>query len=301
MSVPHHGQAQMQSEKGKKGRRRLLAGKSALVSGGAGGIGLASARLLARDGAAVLLMGRRRANLAEARSRILDEIPSAQIGFYVGDACVEADVAKALQEAYAVRGRLDMLVATVGGGSFKPLLLEDGTGFVKEFERNVISAFYMVKRGVPLMNKGGAVVCISSTAGVLPFPGLSAYSTAKAALEMFIRVAADELGSAQIRINGVRPGLTRSEGTAGIYADDNLVKLFTAEMPLGRTGACEDIAQAVRYLAGPESAWLTGQSFAVDGGQELRRNPNLGQVMDGMFGKQLMDQVRAGRPPIAVD
>jgi NAD(P)-dependent dehydrogenase (short-subunit alcohol dehydrogenase family) len=277
--------------------KKVLAGKTALVSGGSGGIGSASARFLAQDGAAVLLMGRREDALVRTRAALLEQVPDARIEIFAGDAVAEADVKEALKQAHALQGRLDILVPTVGGGGFKPLLLQEAEGFVREFELNVVSVFHMVKHGVPLMEPGGSIVCISSTAGTLPFPGLAAYSTTKAALEMFIKVAADELGSAKIRINGVRPGLTRSEATTGMYANADLLSLFVAEMPIGRAGEADDIGQAVRYLAGPESSWVTGQSFAADGGQELRKNPDLSHMIDMMFGKDVMDKVRAGKPP----
>jgi NAD(P)-dependent dehydrogenase (short-subunit alcohol dehydrogenase family) len=275
---------------------KILAGKTALVTGGSGGIGSASARFLAADGAAVLLMGRREDALARSRAALLEQVPGARIEIFAGDGGNEADVQAALKQAHAMQGRLDILVPTVGGGGFKPLLLQDAAGFVREFELNVVSVFLLIKHGVPLMGPGGSIVCISSTAGTLPFPGLAAYSTAKAALEMFIKVAADELGSARIRLNAVRPGLTRSEANAGMYENPALIQQFVAEMPLGRPGEPEDIGQAVRFLAGPESSWITGQSFAADGGQETRKNPDMSASFDAMFGADVMAKVRAGKP-----
>ncbi len=79
----------------------------------------------------------------------------------------------------------------------------------------------------------------------------------------------------KIRVNAVRPGLSRSNATGDMFADQGVIDRFLKEIPLARTGEPHDIAAAVRYLAGPESSWVTGQSFAVDGGQELRKNPDL--------------------------
>jgi NAD(P)-dependent dehydrogenase (short-subunit alcohol dehydrogenase family) len=274
-----------------------LQGRTAVVTGASGAIGLACARLLAADGAAVLLMARREDALAEARQALLDQVPGAAVATFAGDACDEAAVKTALRQAYALQGRLDILVPTVGGGSCKPLLLEDAAGLTLEFTTSVVSAFHMVKHGVPLMQPGGAVVCISSTAAVRPAPGLGAYGIGKAALEMFVQVAADELGGAGIRVNAVRPGLTRSDRTAGMVASEAMLGDYMAQMPLGRVGEGEDIGQAVRFLAGPESSWITGQSFAADGGLELRRHPDSAGVLDAFYGKALMEQVRRGRPP----
>jgi NAD(P)-dependent dehydrogenase (short-subunit alcohol dehydrogenase family) len=274
-----------------------LKGKTAFVTGASGAIGLACARVLAADGAAVMLMARRADALEAARRALLDQVPGATAATFVGDACEEAAVAAAIAAAHALQDRLDILVPTVGGGACRPLLLETAAGLVQEFTTSVVSAFHTLKHGVPKMERGGAIVCISSTAAVRPAPGLGAYGIGKAALEMFVQVAADELGAAGIRVNAVRPGLTRSDRTAGMVANEAVLASFIEQTPLGRAGEGEDIARAVRYLAGPESSWVTGQSFAADGGQELRRQPESAGMLDAMFGKSVMEAVRRGRPP----
>ncbi len=275
-----------------------LAGKTAFVTGGAGGIGSNCARLLLRDGAAVLIMGRRKDALERTRDALLTETPNGQVEIHAGDACQEADVQAALKKAHALRGRLDIIVPTVGGGGFRPLLMLDAATFRAELEVNIISAFIAVRYGVPLMDHGGSVVCISSTAATLPFAYLPAYHTSKGGLENFVRAAAEELGSAGVRVNAVRPGLTRSDATGPMFASPDILDRFVAEFPLGRAGEPEDIAKAVRYLAGPESSWVTGQSFAVDGGNELRKNPDLSDMIALMFGQDALDTVRRGKSPV---
>ena len=144
-----------------------------------------------------------------------------------------------------------------------------------------MTAFLAIRYGVPMMTQGGAVVCISSTVAKLPFAWLSAYCTAKGALEQFVRVAADELASAGVRVNAVRPGVTRTEMARSMFETSPIMNAFLEQIPLGRGGEPEEVARAVRFLAGPESAWTTGQSFAVDGGNELRRNPDLTPIVAG--------------------
>jgi NAD(P)-dependent dehydrogenase (short-subunit alcohol dehydrogenase family) len=175
-------------------------------------------------------------------------------------------------------------------------MLDEET-FMAELHVNIITAFLVVRYGVPMMN-GGSIVCMSSTAAVLPFAYLPAYHTSKGGLENFVRAAAEELGSAGIRINAVRPGLTRSDATGPMFASPDILDRFVAEFPLGRAGEPDDIAQAVRYLAGPESSWVTGQSFAVDGGNEIRKNPDLSDMIALMYGQEALDTVRRGKLPV---
>jgi NAD(P)-dependent dehydrogenase (short-subunit alcohol dehydrogenase family) len=264
------------------------------VTGAGSGIGHAIVRALAADGASVLMMGRREGLLGESRDALRREIPDARLEIFSGDATKETDVRAALAKAHAMSGRLDILVAVVGGGKVKPLLMQDAATLVRDYELNVVSAFLLVRYGVPLMQAGGAVVCISTAVAVQPFPGLSSYAAAKAGLERFVKAAALELGGAGIRINAVRPGMTRSPTNAYMYANPELVRRYEDETLLGRTGEPEDIARAVRFFAGPESGWVTGQSISADGGQEQGKVPDM---LDAIYGKDVMDQVRAGRPP----
>jgi NAD(P)-dependent dehydrogenase (short-subunit alcohol dehydrogenase family) len=254
---------------------RPLEGQTALVTGGSGAIATASATLLARDGAAVVLMGRRQEALERSRRTILDDVAGARVELFAGDATVDADVRGALQAAHELANRLDIVAATVGGGGFKPFLSLEAQDLRADFDLNVVSSFLAIRYGAPLMRPGGSIVCISSTAAKLPFAALASYHVAKGALEALVRAAAEELGASGIRVNAVRPGLTRSEATGAMFATPGVLEAFEPEFPLRRFGEPIDIAHAVRYLAGPEAAWVTGQSFAVDGGNELRRNPNL--------------------------
>lgn len=252
-----------------------MAGRAALVTGGSGGIGAASARKLAAEGAAVVLMGRHEEALDKARAAIVADVPGAEIALFAGDALREADVAAACDKAYALRGRLDYIVATVGGSGFAPFLDTPVSALLADLELNIASAFMAMQQGARRMQPGSAIVCISSTAAVLPFPSLATYCTGKAGLEGLIRTVADELAEKGIRVNAVRPGLTRTNATAGMFASPEVVQLYLDQTPLGRTGEPDDIAGAVLYLLGDAASWVTGQAFAVDGGQVLRRHPDL--------------------------
>lgn len=278
---------------------QVFEGKTVFVTGGSGGIGGACAEALVREGAAALLMGRRLEALEETRAGILERNPGAEIALFAGDGCSEPDVKAALAEAYALRDRLDVVIPTVGGGAIRPLLMHDAETFRTDVELNVMSAFLAVRYAAPLMvkNGGGSIVCISSDAAKLPFPWLPAYVTAKHGLEGFVRAAAEELGRFKIRVNAVRPGMTRTNATAALFADDEIYRRFASEKPLGRLGEPEDVSAGVRYLAGPESSWVTGQSFAIEGGNELRKAPDMGPMVEQIYGKEAFDAVLAGRAP----
>jgi NAD(P)-dependent dehydrogenase (short-subunit alcohol dehydrogenase family) len=272
----------------------VLDGKNALVTGGSNGMGMASAKLLAEDGATVTIMGRRAEKLMGARDELRAAVPGARIEAFVGDATDADSSREALDAAVALGGGLDIIVSAVGRGVYKPILMCDENDMIEEYRFSMLSAFFMIRYGVPRMKNGGAIVCVSSTAGTLPCAGLGPYAAAKAGLELFVKVAADEVAKAKVRINAVRPGFTRAEGTAAMFDDPELLKTFTDFIPMGRAGESEDLARAIRFLAGPESGWVTGQIFAADGGQELRGFPDPNYSLDLIYGKDTMDHIRAG-------
>ncbi len=278
-----------------------LDGMSALVTGGGGGIGGASATWLARDGAAVVIMGRTKETLEAKREQILaDAGPGANVQTFVGDAVDAGELSAAMAHAEALTGRLAMAVAVVGGGTMKPLLMFDAEELAADLERNIISAFLVIKHATPLMTKGGggSIVCISSDAAKIPWPFLATYNTSKGGVEGLVRGAALELAPLKIRVNAVRPGLVQTEATkTGLFANEEAMAAFLAEKPLRRTGVPDDIGAAVRYLAGPESSWVTGQSLGVEGGNELTRAPYLEFLVRKRFGDEAISAALAGQIP----
>ena len=278
-----------------------LAAKCALITGGAGGLGKAAARWLSRDGATVVLMGRtRRSLLAAVKELAIDAPDEATVSHFVGDGTVAADVEAAVAHAVATAGHLDICVTTVGGGRNAPFLVFDEKMFLEDLERNLVSAFLAVKYSAAAMalSGGGSIVCISSDAAKLSWPFLVSYCSAKAGLEAMVRVAADELGHLGIRVNAVRPGLTRTPRTeSGLLFREEVLPRFLEQKALHRTGVPDDVAAGIRYLAGPESSWVTGQSFAIDGGHELHRATNLEFIARSVWGDEVVDEALAGRIP----
>lgn len=272
-----------------------LAGQTAFITGASGAIATACAIALAADGARLTLMARRRDGLEEAAEAVRRAVPHAAITTIVGDCGDEAAVKAALHQAHALADRLDIAVATVGGAGFAPFMLVDSAAIRDTLEINVLSAFFVIRHAVPLMTSGGSIVCTSSSSAILTFPYLSAYHVAKAALEGLVRAAADELGAAGIRINAVRPGLTRAQGTGTMLDIPGVAEQFLPEFPLARLGEPDDVARAVRFLAGPESGWMTGECLNVDGGNHLRGSPDLSAMVEAIHGKERVAAARAGK------
>jgi NAD(P)-dependent dehydrogenase (short-subunit alcohol dehydrogenase family) len=255
-----------------------LDGMAALVTGGGSGIGLGSAKRLAADGAHVTIAGRTESRLESA----VDEIaavaaPGATAQHVVCDVTVEDDVQRAVATAAKPTGGLDVLFACAGGSlHLGPIVDADATAWRATLELNVVGTFLCIKHAAPVMaaSGGGSIIGMSSIAGHRTHRLMSAYCTGKAGIEMLVKVAADELGAQNIRVNAVQPGLVDTELVGFITAGGRLHDDYLEQMPISRVGTVDDIAAAVRYLAGPESSWVTGQTLGVDGGHQLRRGPN---------------------------
>jgi NAD(P)-dependent dehydrogenase (short-subunit alcohol dehydrogenase family) len=144
-------------------------------------------------------------------------------------------------------------------------------------EVNVVGAFNTIQAAADTMREtGGSIIAISSIAGALGGRFRAAYASSKAALDMLVRSAADELGGFGIRINSIRPGVVESEATAMMFEHmPHIIEDYKRNMPLGRVGEPEEVGDAVVWLAGSGSSWVTGQNIAVDGGHTLRRAPDL--------------------------
>ncbi len=262
-----------------------LDGMAALVTGGGSGIGLACAQRLAGEGALVTICGRTEQRLADATSAVGD-----RCRYVVADIADEAAVTKAVEEAARPLSGLHMVVANAGGTqAIGPLALVDKMAFDNDLSVNVTGTFLTIKASVPVLVAagGGAIVAVSSIAAALTHPLMAPYSVAKAALDMLVRNAADELGRFGIRVNGVRPGLVPTGASDPLVSHEPTRDDYLAQMPLGRLGTVDDVAAAVRFLAGPESSWITGQMLNVDGGHTLRRGPNLESLVGVHFADAL--------------
>jgi NAD(P)-dependent dehydrogenase (short-subunit alcohol dehydrogenase family) len=255
-----------------------IAGYSALVTGGGSGIGLGTAKVLAADGAHVTICGRTESKLIDAVAEIVTAAAAGvTVQHIVADVTDEDAVVAAIAKAAEPTGKLDILFANAGGSLHMGHIADaDLAAFRATVDVNLTGTFLCLKHGFASMARtgGGSIIGMSSGAGHFPHQCLPAYGAAKAAIDMLCRYAAEEMGSAGVRVNTVQPGIVADELMAPITAGGKLMDDYHAQMPLHRAGDVDDIARLVRFLAGPESSWITGANVPIDGGHHLRRGAN---------------------------
>jgi NAD(P)-dependent dehydrogenase (short-subunit alcohol dehydrogenase family) len=256
-----------------------LEGYATLVTGGGSGIGEACAAALAHDGATVTICGRTESRLEEAAERLRTAVPGASVHPVTADVTDEHQVHGAVARAAEHTGALDGVVASAGGAlHMGPLVLADVAAVRATLDLNIVGTFLTLKHAAPLLAASGrgSFVGVSSHAGRDTFRFLGAYGAGKAGLDMIVRVAADELGPARVRVNSVQPGIIDNELMTTITAGGPVLDSYLENIPLHRVGTVEDVAALARFLIGPESAWITGQCISVDGGQSLRKGADYG-------------------------
>ncbi len=270
----------------------VLAGTAGLVTGGGSGIGLAAARHLVRDGASVTLAGRSTERLDAAVAELAAEAPDgAEVRSVVCDVAEEGDVQRAVEVAVEGTGGLQHCVASAGTGTVGPVVALPASEWDRVMDINLRGAFFTMKHSCAAMVAagGGSFVGLSSIAGPLTHPFMSAYCVSKAGLEALVRNAADELGRCNVRVNAVRPSLVPTELAAPLEQDPDVLADYLANIPLHRTGTVDDVAHLIRFLCGPESSWITGECIGIDGGHTLRRGPNVEAWARAVYGDAAID------------
>lgn len=249
---------------------KKLEGKVAVVTGGSSGIGLATAKLFAEEGAQVFITGRRQAELDAA----VDAISAAGIIPATGvraDSASNADLARLADTVRARAGRIDVLYVNAGGGAFAPLGQITEEHYADTFDRNVKGMLFTVQAALPLLSEGASVVLTGSVAGSTGTPAFSVYSASKAAVRNLARGWILDLKDRKIRVNVVSPGPVRTPGLAELAGDDaaaqqGLIDYLATQVPLGRVAEPEEIAKAVLYLASSDASFVNGAELFVDGG-----------------------------------
>jgi NAD(P)-dependent dehydrogenase (short-subunit alcohol dehydrogenase family) len=243
-----------------------LDNKTALVTGGSSGIGLATAQRLVSEGAHVFLTGRNQDTIDAA----VDSIGTNAIGIRADVS--NADDLTALADAITSRGKgLDVVFANAGGGEFMPLPDITVEQFTNTFATNVGGTLFTVQKMLPLLNRGASIVLTGSTSAYNGTPSFSVYAATKAAIRSFGRTWAAELVDRDIRVNTVVPGPIETPGLTGLAPagqEQTVLDGEAAKVPMGRVGRPEEVAAAVLFLASDQSSFITGTELFVDGGAE---------------------------------
>ncbi|MDB5782782.1 glucose 1-dehydrogenase [Caballeronia mineralivorans] len=242
-----------------------LDGKIAVVTGGNSGIGLASAKRFAAEGAEVVIVGRRPEELDKALDVIGPRAMAVQ-----GDISRLDDLDRIFATVKAAKGRIDVLLANAGLGDTQPIGSITEESFDRIFGVNVKGTLFTVQKALPMMKAGGSIILTGSTTDQMGTPAFSVYSASKAAIRNFARSWALDLVGTGIRVNVLSPGPTSTPGLLNGLArsgqQEAMMAGLIAKTPLGRMGDPDEIAAAALFLASNDSSFMTGSELCVDGG-----------------------------------
>ena len=245
---------------------KRFAGRTAIVTGAARGIGAATAARLAEEGAQVLL-----ADLAPEVMARAEAIGG--VGLRIDLAARGAGEA-VVDTALDAFGRLDILVNNAGIGGSKPLVESDDELLDRFIHTNLTAVLRLTRAAIPhLARPGGRIVSVSSTFGIAGYPGTTAYAVAKAGIAQMTRQLAAELGPEGILVNAVAPGVIETAMTEGHLTRDHYRRAVLEPTPLRRAGKPEEVAAVIAFLASGDAAYVAGQVVAVDGGWLAARHP----------------------------
>ncbi|MGJ8480772.1 SDR family NAD(P)-dependent oxidoreductase [Sphingobium yanoikuyae] len=237
-----------------------LQGKTAIITGGGTGIGLASARRFIAEGAFVYIFGRRQEKLDAALSEL-----GANARAVAGSVADPADLDRLFETVKAERGSLDILFANAGTGALVTLTDITADHYAETFDVNVKGTIFTVQKGLKLMDTGGSIILTGSTTGVMGTPAFSIYSASKAAVRNLARSWAQDLRGTGIRVNVLSPGPTLTELAAEVVGREAMIEMG-ATTPIGHVGDPSEVAAAAAFLASSDSSFMTGSELFTDGG-----------------------------------
>lgn len=239
--------------------------KVVVVTGGTSGIGLATAAAFAREGASLIITGRRQEALDAAVRTIGDRVTAVR-----ADMASLADIDRLYDAIRQKHAQIDAVFANAGGGEFAPLGAITEEHFDRTFDTNVKGVLFTVQKALPLLKDGGAVVLNASTTSISGTPAFSVYSASKAAVRSFARNWILDLKDRRIRVNAVSPGPTDTAGWDELFGGreqaEETKKVLAGQIPAGRVGRPEEIAEAVLFLASDAASFINGVELFVDGG-----------------------------------
>jgi NAD(P)-dependent dehydrogenase (short-subunit alcohol dehydrogenase family) len=242
-----------------------LEGRTALVTGGTSGIGLATAKELVNEGAYVFITGRRDKELAAATQEIGKNVTAVR-----GDVSSLDDLDRLFAQIQRDKGTLDVLFANAGTATYAPLGEITEQVYDSMFDVNVKGVLFTVQKALPLMRDGGSIILNASIVASKGFAANSIYSATKAAVRSFARTWTTDLKARRIRVNAVSPGTIDTPGLKELFASSEVGEqrrnMINATVPLGRFGTPGEVAKAVAFLASDDSSYIAGTELFVDGG-----------------------------------
>jgi len=242
-----------------------LEGKTALITGGNSGIGLATAKQFVNEGAYVFITGRRDPELAAAVKEIGRNVTGVQ-----GDVSNLGDLDRLFAQIKQEKGKLDIVFANASASRLAPLGKITEEHYDSVFNSNVKGLLFTVQRALPLLPDGASIILNASIVASKGLPANSVYSATKAAVRSFARTWTTDLKERRIRVNAVSPGSTDTPGLndllASTEAGQQRLNMIPSSVPLGRLGTPDEIAKAVVFLASDDSSYVTGAELFVDGG-----------------------------------
>ena len=239
---------------------KKLEGKTALITGGTEGIGLATAKLFVEEGAYVFITGRRERELAEAVKAIGSNVYGVQ-----GDVAKLDDLDRLYETVSKVKGRIDVVFANAGVGEFVPLEAVTEEHFDKLFNTNVKGTLFTVQKALPLLNDGGSIILNGSVASIKGTAAFGVYGASKAAIRSLVRTWTTDLKDRHIRSNVVSPGPINTPLVSRQSAD--VIARIVSTIPMGRMGEPDEIAKVALFLASDDSSFVTGIELFADGGR----------------------------------
>ena len=267
-----------------------LADRTYLVTGGGSGIGKGVAAALVTAGARVMIVGRNPDRLAVAVSDVRGNAGDSggAVRYEPTDITNEDETARAVDAATAWSGRLHGVVHCAGGSeTIGPITQIDSDAWRRTVDLNVNGTMYVLKHSARELVRGGggSFIAISSIAASNTHRWFGAYGPTKSAIDHLMKVAADELGASWVRVNGIRPGLIRTDLVEPIMQTPGVKDDYMINTPLPRVGEVSDVAMLALFLLSDAAAWITGQIINVDGGQSLRRGPDFTAMLEPVFGE----------------
>jgi NAD(P)-dependent dehydrogenase (short-subunit alcohol dehydrogenase family) len=238
-----------------------LAHKTALITGGTTGIGLATAKSFIAEGARVAITGSDATRLAQAKAELGDDVTIIQSD--AGDVPAQRILAQAIGDAF---GKLDLLVLNAGIGDFRPIESWDEAGFDRSFAINLKGPFFLVQALLPVLASAASIVLTASINAHIGMPNSSIYAATKAGLVSMARTLSGELIGRGIRVNAVSPGPVATPLHAKIGLQGDSLTGLVQQIPLGRRGDPDEVAQAIVFLASDAGAFTVGSEFIIDGG-----------------------------------